>query len=78
MRAVFDTNAVIYDDSQAIAEAWRVEALRRSAEIDSGTAETISAEDVRREVHKLLARKVGLTPESKPTIASNVARILGA
>jgi hypothetical protein len=29
-----------------IAEAWRVEALRRSAEIDSGVADTISAEEV--------------------------------
>ena len=29
-----------------IAEAWRVEALRRSAEIDSGSADTVSSEEV--------------------------------
>jgi len=28
-----------------IAEAWRIEALRRSAEIDSGLADTVSAEE---------------------------------
>lgn len=32
------------NDSE-IAEAWRVEALRRSAEIDSGLTDTISAEE---------------------------------
>jgi hypothetical protein len=31
-------------DLQTIAEAWREEALRRSAEIDSGLVETVSAE----------------------------------
>ena len=76
MRAVFDTNAVIYDDSQTIAEVWRAEALRRSAEIDSGTVETISAGDARCEVRKLLDRKVDLMPKSKPTIAVNEAGIL--
>ena len=29
-----------------VAEAWRVEALRRAAEIDSGLADTVSAEEV--------------------------------
>lgn len=29
-----------------IAEAWRVEALRRAAEIDSGLADTVSSEEV--------------------------------
>jgi hypothetical protein len=29
-----------------IAEAWRVEALHRSAEIDSGVADTVPAEEV--------------------------------
>ena len=29
-----------------IAEAWRVEALRRSADIDSGLADTVSSEEV--------------------------------
>lgn len=32
------------NDSE-IAEAWRVEALRRSAEIDSGLTDTVSAEE---------------------------------
>jgi hypothetical protein len=31
-------------DTQTIAEAWRKEALLRSAEIDSGLVETVSAE----------------------------------
>jgi putative addiction module component (TIGR02574 family) len=66
------------DESEdEIAEAWRIEALRRSAEIDSGTVETISAEDARREVRKLLARQDCLAQESKPAIAANVAGILG-
>ena len=37
-----------------IAEAWRVEALRRSAEIDSGLVKTISAEEVGAEARLLL------------------------
>lgn len=37
-----------------IAEAWRVEALRRSAEIDSGLVETISAEEASAAVRSLL------------------------
>ncbi len=37
-----------------IAETWRVEALRRSAEIDSGSVKTISAEDASAAVRLLL------------------------
>lgn len=37
-----------------IAEAWRVEALRRAAEIDSGLADTVSAEEVSAAVRTLL------------------------
>ncbi|MBN8439499.1 MAG: addiction module protein [Candidatus Accumulibacter sp.] len=37
-----------------IAEAWRIEALRRSAEIDSGAIKTISAEEARAAVRLLL------------------------
>lgn len=37
-----------------IAEAWRIEALRRSAEIDSGAVKTISAEEASAAVHLLL------------------------
>ena len=37
-----------------IAEAWRIEALRRSAEIDSGLADTVSAEDARAAAQALL------------------------
>jgi putative addiction module component (TIGR02574 family) len=37
-----------------ISEAWRVEALRRSAEIDSGKVETISAEDASAAIRLLL------------------------
>ncbi len=37
-----------------ISEAWRVEALRRSAEIDSGMVETISAEDASAAIRLLL------------------------
>ncbi|HLA34784.1 MAG TPA: hypothetical protein VJ001_07950 [Rhodocyclaceae bacterium] len=63
-------------DSTSIAEAWLQEALRRSEELDLGLVETISAEEVRCEALKLLARPVGLMPEQ--TIAANVAGILGA
>lgn len=41
-------------DEDEIAEAWRVEALRRSAEIDAGSVETISAEDASAAVRLLL------------------------
>jgi putative addiction module component (TIGR02574 family) len=37
-----------------IAEAWRIEALRRSAEIDSGLVKTISAEEASAAVRLLL------------------------
>jgi len=37
-----------------IAEAWRVEALRRSAEIDSGLVKTISAEEASAAIRLLL------------------------
>lgn len=37
-----------------ISEAWRVEALRRSAEIDSGMVATISAEDASAAIRLLL------------------------
>lgn len=37
-----------------IAEAWRIEALRRSAEIDSGAVKTISAEEASAAVRQLL------------------------
>ena len=37
-----------------IAEAWRIEALRRSAEIDSGAVKTISAEEASAAVRRLL------------------------
>lgn len=37
-----------------VAEAWRVEALRRSEEIDSGVADTVSAEDVSAAARALL------------------------
>lgn len=37
-----------------IAEAWRVEALCRAAEIDSGQVDTVSAEEVRAAAHALL------------------------
>jgi len=37
-----------------IAEAWRSEALRRSANIDNGTVKTISAEDAHGAIRQLL------------------------
>lgn len=37
-----------------IAEAWRVEALRRSEEIDSGVADTVSAEEASTAARALL------------------------
>jgi len=59
-----------------IESLWLAEALRRSAEIDSGAVKNISAEEARREVRKLLTRQDHLTPESAQTIAANVAGIL--
>ncbi len=37
-----------------IAEAWRVEALRRSAEIDSGLVDTVSSEEASAAARALL------------------------
>ena len=37
-----------------IAETWRIEALRRSAEIDSGVADTLSSEEVNTAARALL------------------------
>ena len=37
-----------------ISEAWRVEALRRAAEIDSGLVDTVSSEEVGATVRALL------------------------
>jgi len=37
-----------------VAEAWRVEALRRATEIDSGVADTVSAEEVSAAARALL------------------------
>ena len=37
-----------------IAEAWRVEALRRSAEIDSGLVDTVSSEELSAAARALL------------------------
>lgn len=37
-----------------IAEAWRVEVLRRSAEIDSGLVDTVSSEEVSAAARALL------------------------
>ena len=37
-----------------VAEAWRVEALRRAAEIDSGVADTVSSEEVSAAARALL------------------------
>ena len=41
-------------DEDEIADAWRVEALRRSAEIDDGSVKTISAEEASAAVRLLL------------------------
>ena len=41
-------------NEEEIAEAWRVEALRRAAEIDSGVADTLSAEEVSAAARALL------------------------
>lgn len=55
-----------------------MEALRRSAEIDSGLVETISAEEAQREARKLLKGKVAQARELEQAIAQNVAEILEA
>jgi putative addiction module component (TIGR02574 family) len=41
-------------DEDEIAEAWKVEALRRAAELDSGQTDTVSAEEVRAAARALL------------------------
>ena len=41
-------------NEEEIAEAWRVEALRRSEEIDSGVADTVAAEEVNAAARALL------------------------
>jgi putative addiction module component (TIGR02574 family) len=41
-------------DEGEIAEAWRVEAVRRAAELDSGQTDTVSAEEVRAAARALL------------------------
>ena len=41
-------------DEDEIAEAWHVEALRRSAEIDSGVVDTVSSEEVSAAARALL------------------------
>lgn len=44
-----------------VAEAWRVEALRRAAEIDSGLVDTVSDEEARAAARSLLRRITGFT-----------------
>lgn len=63
-------------DLPGIAEAWHREALRRTEELDLGLVDTVSDEEVRCAVRKLLARPVSLTPEQ--TIATFGAGILEA
>ncbi len=41
-------------DEDEIAQAWNAEALRRAAEIDSGLADTVSAEEVGAAARSLL------------------------
>ena len=65
-------------NSSSIAEAWRVEALRRSAEIDSGLVETISAEEAQREARKLLKGKVAQECELEPDVVRNVSKVAEA
>lgn len=65
-------------NSSSIAEAWRVEALRRSAEIDSGLVETISAEEAQREARKLLKCKVVEADELEQSIVRNASKVIEA
>lgn len=65
-------------NSSNIADAWRVEALRRSAEIDSGLVETISAEEVQREVRKLLKGKFVEADELEQSIVRNAPKVIEA
>ncbi len=41
-------------DEGEIAQAWHAEAIRRAAEIDSGQADTVSAEEARAAAQALL------------------------
>lgn len=41
-------------DEDEIAEAWRIEAVRRAAELDSGLIDTVSAEEATAAVRLLL------------------------
>ena len=41
-------------NEEEITEAWRVEVLRRAAEIDSGAADTVSSEEVSAAARALL------------------------
>ncbi|MFO1280487.1 MAG: addiction module protein [Burkholderiaceae bacterium] len=42
------------ESEDEIAQAWHAEAIRRAAELDSGQAETVSAEEVRAAAQALL------------------------
>ena len=63
-------------DLPGIAEAWHREARRRAEELDLGLVDTVSAEEVRCAVRKLLVRPGGLTPEQ--TVATIGTGILEA
>jgi len=65
-------------NSSSIADAWRVEALRRSAEIDSGLVETISAEEVQRAVRKLLKGEAAQVDELEQRVVRNVSKVIEA
>lgn len=41
-------------NEEEVAQAWNAEAKRRAAELDSGQADTVSAEDARAAAHALL------------------------
>ena len=42
------------ESEDEIAQAWHTEAIRRAAELDSGQADTVSAEEVRTAAQALL------------------------
>ena len=42
------------ESEDEIAQAWQAEAIRRAAELDSGRADTVSAEEVRAAAQALL------------------------
>lgn len=66
------------EESITLADAWRIEALRRAAEIDQGLVDTVSAEEVHRAALGLLKGKNAEVRELEATIAANVAEILEA